>query len=183
MVGLGRYRWRWWSRCKALVTVRFFPLLVILGAVVLIGRRVFQNILPVQRIRVDPSGDGHFGSGRFGHTHQGVDLLAEPGEPVYSPVSGRFIRTGYPYANDRRWLLLVVQGEGVDVKLMYVSPVVGLHPGDPVVRGQLIGHAQGIADKYGAPMLHHIHVEARRVVGGHVLNPAAFLDLDPWPTA
>lgn len=133
-----------------------------------------------QIVRIDPSGNGHFGSRRTDHTHQGTDLLVTLGELVFSPVDGRVVRFGFPYAGDPSYRLIELEGDGLLVKLMYVLPLVGLKPGDPVSNGQAVGYAQAVSLKYGAPMRDHIHVEVRRVVGAELVNPENVLELlDP----
>lgn len=140
--------------------------------------RALAKILPVQRIRMDPRGDGHFGSGRTGHTHQGVDLLVNEGDPVASPIDGRIVRYSYAYTDSAKWRNVVIQGEGIEVKIMYATLAPGLTVGDPVRRGQIVGKAQAISDRYGGPpMLDHLHVEARRIVGAELLNPERLLAL------
>ena len=135
------------------------------------------RILAQQTIRNDASGQGHFGARRGSRTHQGLDLVAVPGEPVMSPVAGRFIRTGRPYANDSRYRLAVIHGAGREWKIMYVEPLATLKAGDRVKAGQVIGTAQDNVAKYGPPMTNHIHVEARTIVGADLLDPAPLLNL------
>ena len=151
------------------------------GAVILVAvltkRSRWANMVATQAMRNDPAGLGHFGAPRGMRLHQGLDLRVQPGEPVFSPVDGRFVRAGYPYRNDSRYRLAVLNGEGYEVKAMYVDPDPSLKPGDPVKRGQRIGTAQDVAAKYGGQLLPHVHVEVRRIVGAHLLDPANFLKL------
>lgn len=135
------------------------------------------RILATHAIRNDAAGQGHFGARRGKRTHQGLDLLATAGEPVMAPVAGTFIRSGRPYANDSRYRLAVIHGGGKEWKLMYVDQLPTLKPGDRVKAGQVIGTAQDIVAKYGAPMRNHIHVEVRTIVGDQLLDPAALLTL------
>lgn len=138
---------------------------------------VLSNVLRRQRIRRDGSGDGDFGADRGDHIHEGVDLLASPGETVYSPVDGRFVRVGYPYRDDHSFKEVVIDGEGYEVKLMYVLPYAGLSPGDPVRRGDVVGFAQDVVERYGPPMLAHVHVEVRSDALG-LLDPAGVFDIE-----
>lgn len=148
--------------------------IAIFGALLLSGRRMLGKVLDRQVMRRDAHGSGAFGARRRAHTHQGLDLVAKKGAPVYSPVDGTFVRKGRPYANDERFSLIVLNGEGFEVKLMYVEPVT-LSPGDSVKRGQVVGHAQAVSDKHGDGMLDHVHVELRRTVGAELVNPATML--------
>lgn len=138
------------------------------------ARKRFAQVLDVQVIRNDTMGLGHFGAPRRNRTHQGLDLVVEPGQPVRSPIAGRFIRTGRPYP-DGPFRLVVVQGEGWDVRLMYVDPDPALVPGAPVKRGQVLGTAQDVRQRYGQAMKPHVHIEVRRVVGAQLLDPAPLL--------
>jgi murein DD-endopeptidase MepM/ murein hydrolase activator NlpD len=151
---------------------------IIIIALLLLMRRRLAGILASQVMRNDAAGLGHFGAPRGRRTHQGLDLLTTPGEPVYSPVAGRFIRAGYPYASDRRYRLAVIHGtDGREWKFMYVEPLPTLTPGAQVRAGQQIGTSQDVAAKYGPPMQPHVHVEVRTIVGAALLDPAGLLKL------
>ncbi|MCX7901191.1 MAG: M23 family metallopeptidase [Burkholderiaceae bacterium] len=137
-------------------------------------------IVRPQRIRSDSEGHGAFGARRDGgaRTHAGLDLLVKPGDPIYSPVHGRFIRSGWPYANSAM-RMIVIQGEGYEIKIMYAKPLPELQPGQRVIRGQRIGTAQAVSTHYQrSAMRDHVHVEVRRVVGADLLDPATLLQLD-----
>lgn len=140
-------------------------------------RAMFSNILPVQRVRMDRKGNGHFGSGRAGHVHQGVDLQVTEGEAVAAPIDGRIVRYSAAYRDDPTYRNIVIHGEGVEVKIMYATLAPGVELGDIVKRGDVVGVAQAISRKYGPPMKDHLHVEARRIVGDTLLNPEQLLRL------
>jgi len=133
-------------------------------------------VLRRQRVRVDPSGDGHFGSTRTGHVHEGLDLLVDPGEPVFSPVAGEVVGLGYAYRNDRTFRVVAIEGDGIRWDLMYVMPARDLFIGAHVLPGEVVGYAQNIVDRYGPPMLPHIHIETRR--DGALFDPASVLSLE-----
>lgn len=157
--------------------VDWWPLVIIAAGAALLGSvKMFANVLSVQRVRNDALGLGHFGAPRGDHTHQGLDLVARPGEPVRSPISGKFVRLGFAYPGESRFRLLVLEGEGYLVKLFYVDPL-DFFPGEPIARGQVVGYAQDISQRYGPQMTPHVHIEVDRIVGAQKLNPAAFLRL------
>jgi len=153
--------------------------LLVIGAAILaallVPMRAVANLLPVQRIRSDPKGDGHFGTSRTGHVHQGVDLVVVPGEVLTSPIAGKVLRVTRPYADDPDYTGVVLFGEGFEVKIFYCHLIAGLHVGDAVERGEPFAIAQDISAKYGGGMIPHIHVEFR--TGGALLNPANVLSL------
>lgn len=122
-------------------------------------------------LRSDAMGDGNFGARRGGHVHQGTDYVAAPGAAVLSPVAGRVVRFGRPYANDERYRLIEVHGDGYAVKLFYVQPLPGIEPGLILRPGDPIGRVQDLALRYPG-IVNHVHVEVRKIVGGQLVNPA-----------
>lgn len=148
--------------------------LVLAGILLWKSRAVerLANILPRMSVRVDPKGDGHFGSKRSGHTHQGTDFLVNEGDGVDSPIDGRIVRYGYAYRDSATYRNIVIRGEGVEIKIMYARLMSGVNVGDTVKRGEQIGVAQAVSQRYGGPpMRDHIHVEARRIAGDQLMNP------------
>jgi len=59
---------------------------------------------------------------------------------------------------------------------MYVMPARDLFIGAHVLPGEVVGYAQNIVDRYGPPMLPHIHIETRR--DGALFDPASVLSLE-----
>jgi murein DD-endopeptidase MepM/ murein hydrolase activator NlpD len=118
--------------------------------------------------RGDPWGHGHFGAGRGGRSHEGVDFAAQPGEEILSPIEGTVVRTAAPYKNDTRFTGVVVEGvgpwAGVQVKLFYVE---GQRSG-PVKAGERIGLAQNLQARY-PNITNHVHLEIRLL--GRLLSP------------
>jgi murein DD-endopeptidase MepM/ murein hydrolase activator NlpD len=155
--------------------------LLLLAAVGLIAMgKKLGNVLgfsnETMRVRIDPKGNGHFEVTRTGHIHQGVDVLALEGEPVYSPINGTVVRTTNVYRDSTEWKGVVISGEGYEVKVFYVTPFVVA--GEAVTRGQRIGNAQGISQRYGgAPMKDHVHIEVRRAADLALLNPEPLFGL------
>lgn len=134
----------------------------------------FANLLPVQRIRSDRMGSGHFGAARGKRAHNGIDLVAEPLDVVTSPISGRVVKFPQVYRYTSEFRGIDIEGEGYIFRIFYALPVAGLRIGSEVRRGQPIGVVQDIAAHHGGGMVNHIHIEARRVVG------AELLDLEQW---
>lgn len=130
-----------------------------------------------------------FGSGAFGaprgtypngtkRTHQGVDLIVEKGNYVYSPLDGIFNRVAIPYANDSKYKGFEVIGEGkhdgYTSKVFYCIPGQSMKKGVKVKAGKtIIATAQSLQEKYGSRMTDHIHIEIRK--NGVLINPEEFI--------
>jgi hypothetical protein len=117
-------------------------------------------------VRSDSWGDGNFGSPR-GQTsdgatkpHDGLDLTVEPGEPIFSMIDGVVEKIDHPYASDLNWTGIQIGNGEIRTEIWYMVPTVqqGF-----VERGEQIGVAQDISQKYGFHeergfMTPHIHV-------------------------
>ena len=121
-------------------------------------------------MRNDAAGSGYFGAPRGNNLHQGVDLIANPGQEVYSPITGRVVRWAYPYTDPSMKGILIEADDGTSVKMFYFDPTVA--PNQQVTRGEMIGYMQSVSSYYNSSvMLDHIHLELRK--NGQLL--------DPWP--
>lgn len=140
---------------------------------------------PVTRLFVRPAE-------RWSRGHRGVDLAAEPGTPVRSPVTGTVEFAG-PVAG--RTVLTVVRGDGLRCSLEPLADVV--EAGTPVAAGDVVGvvagqgrvGAGGEAGAGGAGATGHcgrtscVHWGARR--DGDYIDPLGLLEpvttvLLPW---
>ena len=45
----------------------------------------------------DPTGHGYYGAMRGNRKHKGLDLVAKPSTPVFSPIDGVITKFGYVY--------------------------------------------------------------------------------------
>lgn len=108
----------------------------------------------------DDWGSGAFAASRGGRFHHGRDFEAAEGQEVESPVSGRVLRIGWPYANEHYRLIEILETSSL-WRFFYVLPCVVV--GDVVTKGQLIGHCQNISARYQdpdrEPMTNHVHIE------------------------
>ncbi|MEK7245223.1 MAG: M23 family metallopeptidase [Pseudomonadota bacterium] len=142
------------------------------------------NPIPGGRMRGNdgpPYGSGDFGSSREGRRHAGVDIEAEPGTTVHSPVSGTIVGDPFdPYRRDPEkaglyQAVTVRTDDGYQVQVFYVDPTV--RDGDRVSAGQPIGTAQDLSKAYpprnGGRMTNHVHVEVRK--NGRVKDPTRVL--------
>lgn len=106
---------------------------------------------------------GAFGVVRRHDVHTGVDLYAEPGEPVFAVEDGRVValedftgpRAASPWWNDTRAALV----EGASGVVLYGELDPRVSVGERVRRGELVGHVRTVLrhDK-GAPMT-MLHLE------------------------
>lgn len=110
----------------------------------------------------DPLGCGYFGASRGERKHVGTDILARPGEDIFSPVTGRVNRIGYPYATTTHYKLveIIEDKTGRYFRIMYVEPLPGI-TAKHVNAGDKIGTAQNIQAHHGSAMQNHVHVDAR----------------------
>lgn len=113
--------------------------------------------MPGRRVRSDSEGDGAFAARRGNRIHNGVDYEFYAGEAVPAPVSGRVSRIGYCYDDDLsyRYIEIASLNRKAIVRLLYVAP--GVHRGDFVTEGDIVGRAQDIAARYSPRMQNHVH--------------------------
>jgi|SRR5690606_17569600 len=125
------------------------------------SNKAFATITkPNQNIRgCDPLGCGSFGASRNGHIHQGIDIVATPGQDIHSPITGKVTRIAYPYASDLSYKGLEIVNEKYKIKIFYIFPTVAIP--SVVTAGQKIATAQNISAKHGAAMTNHVHIEVR----------------------
>src|SRR3954452_5256918 len=123
-------------------------------------------------------GDG-FGVPRNGHTHQGVDVMANCGVPL---VAARGGVVKYKGTHSAAGNYLVIDGAqtGVDNAYMHLREPSPLKKGDTVLTGQPIGFVGRTGDATAC----HLHFEEWSApgwyTGGHAVDPLA--DLKAWDT-
>jgi murein DD-endopeptidase MepM/ murein hydrolase activator NlpD len=143
------------------------------------------NPIPGAPIRArDPRGGGHFGAGRGGRPHYGVDIEAAPGTAVMAPVSGTIQKVDIePYrSGDHRGRyrgMRIRTDDGDLVTIFYLNRDAGLRQGMRVDRGRTqLGTAQDLHQSYPADMTNHIHLEMQRM---HPVPPREGEDRTPDP--
>ena len=79
-------------------------------------------IIPPLR-KSDRYGQGHYLAKRGDRQHRGVDFVVQPGEILFSDVTGVITRHGYVYAHDLDYKLIEIRvDDQTKVKYMYVDP-------------------------------------------------------------
>lgn len=125
---------------------------------------------------VDAYGSGAYGAVRDGgrRRHQGVDLIASPGEPVRAPIAGVVTRVGAAYAGQDRLRFVEIANAQTRylARVLYVSATVT--PGAHVEAGDTIGSAQDLTVRYALGITNHVHVELVSNQMGH-LDPTTLL--------
>lgn len=124
----------------------------------------FSKITALNSLRnCDPRGCGHFGAPRGSRTHAGLDIIAIPGETIFSPITGTVTRFPFAYGDDLSFTGIEIKNDVFDVKIFYLKPTVLANT--KVKKGQVIGMAQNIAKKHGGGMKNHVHIEVRNKLG------------------
>jgi murein DD-endopeptidase MepM/ murein hydrolase activator NlpD len=106
-----------------------------------------------------------FGWRRRQH-HNGIDIAAPAGTPMYAAKAGRVLYAGWFYAYGLAVILL--HGDGVSTIYGHASKLL-VRTGDVVEAGHLIGLVGSTGDATGP----HLHFEIR--VNGRPLNPLKYL--------
>lgn len=119
-----------------------------------LGFTFYGYAFPILGVHEFGMGAGRFGAARFGHTHQGQDVMAACGTPLVAARGGKVQYAGYQYAAGN---YVVIDGRGTPNDFMYAhmaepSP---LHTGDTVRTGQPIGIVGDTGDAEGC----HLHFE------------------------
>jgi murein DD-endopeptidase MepM/ murein hydrolase activator NlpD len=99
--------------------------------------------------------------------HEGLDLLANVGTPIHAAADGVVLNFG-PAGGYGNWVQLAHAGKITTVygHLSRFAP--GLHVGEPVLRGELIGFVGNTGRSTGA----HLHYEIQ--TNGRPVDPAAY---------
>ena len=124
----------------------------------------------------DPRGNGWYGAKRGDNKHKGVDVVTEPGQEIFSPITGKFVRYGKVYVQTDDFDLVVLKNDIYHVKLMYVKGY-SFAKGERIKAGDPIGQAQDIAAYWAHPekqdMTNHLHLEIRK--HGLITDPEPLL--------
>jgi murein DD-endopeptidase MepM/ murein hydrolase activator NlpD len=105
---------------------------------------------PVEGVAVSGFGVRTILNGQAGGPHNGLDLAAPTGTPIYAPAPGivAYAREFYYSGNT----VVVDHGQGLYSTMAHLS-VIDVHEGDPVAKGTLIGKV-GATGRVTGPHLH-----------------------------
>ena len=132
------------------------------GAVSTAAVRIARGFLWPARGRLT----SRFGWRRWRH-HDGIDIAAPYGSPVYAARPGRVVFAGWYYAYGRA--VIVDHGGGVQTLYGHASKLL-VGAGETVGQGQLIARV-GTSGRSTGP---HVHFEVR--VSGRPVNPILYMD-------
>ena len=107
--------------------------------------------------------------------HEGIDLAAPSGTPIYSTAEGTVLRAGWHsggYGN----LVEVDHGRGIVTRYAHLSAVI-VRAGDRVTRGQQVGRMGSTGRSTGS----HLHYEVR--IDGRAVNPIPFMKTTDYVVA
>ncbi|MCL6741092.1 M23 family metallopeptidase [Sphingomonas sp. RB56-2] len=99
--------------------------------------------------------------------HQGIDLAAPVGTPIYATADGMVSAAGWNsggYGN----LIKLDHGRGIETRYGHLSAIL-VSPGQHVVRGQQIARMGSTGRSTGS----HLHYEVR--IDDHAVNPIPFM--------
>lgn len=132
-----------------------------------------KDLLPRFIIRgKDKGGSGAFGASRSNKKgiHEGIDLLVDEGEPIYSPFDMTMIRKATPYSSDSRYSGGLYSNGIYQIKIFYMNPI----EKHTFKKGEVIGYAQNIKKKYPS-VTNHIHLEMRDESTNTLLDPTKYV--------
>lgn len=124
-----------------------------------------------RKIRSDAGGDGYFGAPRgWGRSHQGLDIVAAVGEPIYATRAGTIIDPAYEASYGR--VLDVRHQGGYSSRYAHLNSFSYSH-GAYVGKGERIAASGKSGNASGYLIIPHLHFEIRR--DGRLMNPAKLL--------
>ena len=133
-----------------------------------LGLAPYANWHPVPRGNNNGGSNTSFSRALF--MHEGIDLVAPAGTPIYAAADGIVVGAA-PNGRYGNWVRIEHSGKLATVygHLMAFAP--GIEPGESVVRGELIGFVGSTGRSTGA----HVHFELQ--VDGKAVNPITHPDL------
>jgi murein DD-endopeptidase MepM/ murein hydrolase activator NlpD len=125
------------------------------------GSPDFANPTGKDTRKSDAYGEGEFGASRDGgvRRHEGVDFMADAGQPVRAPLSGFVTKIGFAYSGDDtlKFVEITNPALGYAARVFYVDPAVAV--GQAVRIGEVIGDHHTLEDRYPGGMTDHVHLE------------------------
>lgn len=126
--------------------------------------KLFVCAIPNQEntahVRSDDNGKGYFGAPRNGgRVHDGIDLLAGVGEPVFAAKSGRVVRVIDSKKGYGKYIE-IQHPDGLKSLYAHLSAM-NVKTRDWVDRGRMIGKVGKTGNAASSQILPHLHFEVR----------------------
>ena len=115
---------------------------------------LYDNMFPIRGRHDYGGGQGRFGAGRAGHSHQGQDVMARCGTPLVA-ARGGVVKFKQYHAAAGNYVVIDAAGTDVDYVYMHMAEPTPFRPGDRLYTGQRIGAVGATGDAVGC----HLHFE------------------------
>jgi len=138
----------------------YLLILFIIIVLILIPKKMgnsLTNIVNDFKIRKDSLGDGSYLSSRGSRKHMGIDVRVNENENIRAPFDLEYLRLAKPYKNDNLYYGALYKHKNGFIKIFYFVPITNIKY---FKKGEIIGQAQNISNKYGSGMYNHIHIES-----------------------
>lgn len=151
-------------------------IIILIVLIMLATTKTVKGLVDNFKIRgVDKFGSGKFGAQRRKstgevYTHQGIDILTFSGQPIKAPFDLSFVRIANPYPNDKTLKGAIWKSNNLEMKIFYLTPITDKKS---FKKGEVIGYAQNLNEKYGEGIGNHIHLELRE--NGNIINPEKYV--------
>lgn len=112
-------------------------------------------------IRVDPEGDGNYGTPRGDKIHRGIDYLCDDDQTIVAPFDMFIDRVSFPKDDKKMSGIAWTKGKSTG-RMWYFMPY-KTFLGTQVYKGMPIGRAQSVSAYYGLPLMKdHIHFQVNK---------------------
>lgn len=126
-------------------------------------------------MRNDTQGQGHFGASRGERKHEGLDILCNLGDTLYTPINGKIQRQRFQVYSDtakKEFVGVEIINDIYKIWIFYAECF--LEKGTTIEAGQAIAKCQA-RGKYNNAMNDHIHIQIWK--HGVLVNPIDYFHI------